>query len=49
MIIWIKMIITMLLVITKLTIIKNLPSNNSSINSKDRSPNTSGLASKNIN
>ena len=36
----------LVIVITKLTFIKNLPSNNNSINSKDCSPDTSGQASK---
>ena len=38
----------MLTVITKLTLIKSLPSCNNNINSEDRSPNTSSLAT-NIN
>ena len=37
------------ILITNLTHIKNLPNNNASINSKDRSPKRSNLGSKNVN
>lgn len=43
------MMVIMLVVRTKLTLLKNLTSSNNSINSKDRSLNTCGQASKNIN
>ena len=42
------MIIIIPLEITKLTLLKDLPSNNNSIDSKDCNPNAIGLASNNL-